>query len=149
MPSIRPHVLGVVRRSEGILVTELVDPEEGPFYRPPGGGIEFGETSEEAVVREFEEELGATVAPVAFLGVHENRFEWDGEPRQELGLVHEVAFVDDGYYDEETLHGVEEEADVTYETEWATVADLQAREEPLYPEGIDALLAGDADRIVT
>jgi hypothetical protein len=39
--------------------------------------------------------------------------------------------------------------DVTYETEWATVGDFRAREEPLYPERLEALLTGDADRIVT
>lgn len=148
MASIRPHVLGVARRKEEVLVTELVDPEEGPFYRPPGGGIEFGETSETAVVREFQEELDAVVEPVGFLGVVENRFEWDGEPRQELALVHEVAFDDDAFYDRETLHGVDDGGAVTYQTEWATVDDLLAREQPLYPEGIAALLAGEADRIV-
>lgn len=148
MASIRPQVLGVVRRDDEILVTELVDPGEGPFYRPPGGGIEFGETSEQAVVREFEEELGATVEPVGFLGVYENRFEWDGEPRQELALVHEVAFVDHDLYDRETLHGVEEAADITYETEWATIPKLRARDRPLYPEGLEALVSGEADRIV-
>lgn len=145
---IRPHVLGIVRRDEAVLVTELVDPDEGPFYRPPGGGIEFGETSEDAVVREFREELDAAVEPVGFLGVSENRFEWDGEPHQELTLVHEVAFEDDAYYDRETLHGVDAGGDVTYETEWATVAELRAREEPLYPEGIGALVGDEADRIV-
>lgn len=149
MTVIRPHVLGIVRRGEEILVTELVDPGKGPFYRPPGGGIEFGETSEAAVVREFHEELDAAVELVDFLGVYENRFEWDGEPRQELALVHEVAFADDALYDRETLQGVDAGGDVTYETEWATVEDLLGRDQPLYPERLDALLAGDADRVVS
>ncbi|HUP84906.1 MAG TPA: NUDIX domain-containing protein [Acidimicrobiales bacterium] len=32
--------------------------ERGPFYEIPGGGVEAGETPEEAVVRELEEEAG-------------------------------------------------------------------------------------------
>lgn len=145
---IRPQVLGVVRRSDEVLVSELVDPGEGPLYRPPGGGIEFGETSEDAVVREFREELDAAVEPVDYLGVYENRFEWHGDLHQELALVHEVAFVDESWYERETLHGVDAGGDVTYETEWATIADLRARDAPLYPERLEALLAGEADRIV-
>jgi ADP-ribose pyrophosphatase YjhB (NUDIX family) len=147
MSEIRPHVIGVVRRGEEVLVTELVAPDEGPFYRPPGGGIEFGETSAEAVVREFREELDAAVEPVEFLGVCENRFEWDGEPHQELTLVHEVAFVDDARYEEATMHGVETESAVTYETTWATVAELRASEQPLYPEGVGELIEGDTVRV--
>lgn len=146
---IRPHVLGVVRREESVLVTELVDPGEGPFYRPPGGGIEFGETSEEAVVREFREEMGVAVEPVRFLGIYENRFEWDGEPRQELAVVHEVAFADEALYDRETFHGVDAGGETTYETEWATVPELEARDEPLYPEDLGALVDGEAHRIVS
>ena len=30
-------------------------------YRPPGGGVEFGETAAEAVQREFTEELGFAI----------------------------------------------------------------------------------------
>lgn len=31
-----------------VLVSEMQDKIDGVFYRPPGGGIEFGETSRDA-----------------------------------------------------------------------------------------------------
>lgn len=37
------------------------------FWSPPGGGIEFGETAEATVIREFKEETGLEVAVENFL----------------------------------------------------------------------------------
>jgi ADP-ribose pyrophosphatase YjhB (NUDIX family) len=162
---VRPMVLGVVWRDDrmdasgsrdrgGVGGRELLVSRLGPFegddsgvfYRPPGGGVEFGETTAEAVVREYEEELDATVTVQRFAGVVENRFEFVGERNHELCFVYEVAFADDERYAAASMHGVEHDSDVTYDTEWATLDDLDAREEPLYPEGIREVL--EADRSV-
>lgn len=141
---IRPHVLGVARRGDELLVAALRTPGGERFYRPPGGGIEFGERSVDAVVREFREELGAAVEPRGYLGTIENRFALSGERHHDLSLVHEVAFVDEAVYDRETLRGVDDGGAVHYEAEWATVADLRARDPPLYPEGLADVVDGDA-----
>nr|WKN39301.1 NUDIX hydrolase [Tunicatimonas sp. TK19036] len=45
--------------------------EEGYFIAPPGGGIEFGESAEEALYREVEEETGLQIDKPQFLFVHE------------------------------------------------------------------------------
>jgi 8-oxo-dGTP diphosphatase len=34
---------------------------DGPFWSPPGGGIEFGKTAEMTLIREFDEETGLIV----------------------------------------------------------------------------------------
>jgi hypothetical protein len=45
MNEIRPVALCVFRNNDGILVFEGYDDVKGEtFYRPPGGGIEFGES---------------------------------------------------------------------------------------------------------
>ena len=45
------------------------------FARPLGGGIDFGETSQDAIVREIREELGAELTDARLLGIVENIFE--------------------------------------------------------------------------
>lgn len=41
------------------------------LWSPPGGGVAFGETVQECLVREFKEETGLTVKPGRFLFVSE------------------------------------------------------------------------------
>lgn len=45
--------------------------EKGHLWAPPGGGMEFGETAEESVIREIKEETGMNVKPEKLLFVHE------------------------------------------------------------------------------
>ena len=45
-----------------------VNPEKG-FWSLPGGSVEFGKSVEDAVVREFYEELGVQVDVIALLSV--------------------------------------------------------------------------------
>ena len=68
-------------------VLKASDPSDGrTFHRLLGGGVEPGERSEEAVVREIAEELRATLLEPRLLGVLENVFTYDGQsgPRGRL-----------------------------------------------------------------
>jgi ADP-ribose pyrophosphatase YjhB (NUDIX family) len=46
-------------------------PDKVPFWSPPGGGWEFGETIRECLCREFQEETGMRVEVGRFLHLHE------------------------------------------------------------------------------
>lgn len=56
----------------------------------PGGGIELGETLQESMVRELEEEVGATVTDFEFLFLHENFILFEGEYLHGLELYCEL-----------------------------------------------------------
>ena len=72
---IRPLALGIFRHDGRLLVFEGHDPvKDETFYRPLGGGIEFGETGAQAMAREMREEIGAEVTNVRYLGLCENIF---------------------------------------------------------------------------
>ncbi|PSP55308.1 NUDIX hydrolase [Halobacteriales archaeon QS_1_67_19] len=143
MSEIQTTVLGVVRRDEESLVQRLIDPGGGSFYRPIGGGIEFRETSAEALEREFREELGARVSAGPVVGTMENLFAWDGTAEHELVVLRTAAFVDESLYDRDRFDGVDAGGDVEYEATWHTLAELAAASEPLYPAGLAELLRGE------
>lgn len=56
----------------------------------PGGHIELGESSREALVREMKEETGLDVETGRFLGAVENSFVQKGKRHSEINLVYEM-----------------------------------------------------------
>ncbi len=63
------------------------------YHRLIGGGVELGETHHEAIVREVDEELGATIRDLALLTAVESTFRIDGT------LGHEIVFLYAGRLD--------------------------------------------------
>ncbi len=61
-------------------------PGKAPFYWLPGGGVEPGETAEEALRRELIEEASLVIARQRLLYVSENLFVESGEYRHEVIL---------------------------------------------------------------
>ena len=96
---IRVLALALVRhpRTGAHLMTEFVDPGRDGLviHRPPGGGIEFGETAQEALRREMLEELAAEVEVGPRLAVLENLFTFNGVPGHEWVVVHAARLLDD------------------------------------------------------
>ncbi|KZL30449.1 MULTISPECIES: NUDIX domain-containing protein [Rhodococcus] len=95
MSSIRNISLGIPVRSGHIHILDGTDSVTGEnFHRLIGGGIEFGETAEAALRREFAEELGVTLGSVELLEVVENIFEFEGRPGHEIVHVFGVDSAD-------------------------------------------------------
>lgn len=138
---IRPLALGVVWRGEQLLVQHGFDEEAGaPFFRPPGGAIEFGERAADAVRREFMEEMQAEIQDVQFLAVLENPFTYKGDEFHEIVFVFEVRFADERLYRREsfTLRETSTQAFAS----WKALDDLGGDAAPLYPTGLLPLLQG-------
>ncbi len=107
MPHIRPLVICLFRHNGKILVSEERDPTKDEiFYRPLGGGIEFGEHSTEALHRELMEEIGAEVKDLVYLGTLENIYIFDGEPGHEIVQVYDGALTDSGLYEQAVISGI-------------------------------------------
>jgi 8-oxo-dGTP pyrophosphatase MutT (NUDIX family) len=141
---IRPVALAAVTRGPDdgeLLVFELHDEAAGEtFYRPPGGGVHFGEAAADAAEREFAEELGLAATATDRLAVLENRFTFEGETGHEYDLVFRVEPADDGLYDRQELTGTETDGS-EYRVTWKPLDQLRGEDAPpLYPEGLlDAL----------
>ena len=136
----RPCAFVFLRADNRVVVSEMQHPVDGRWYRPPGGGIEFRETSQDAARRELREELGVTVGDLSLLGVREEMFMLSGEPYHEIDFVYEAWLTSEAL---EALDGtaiVEDDGDVEI-ARVISVADLRAgRFAPIYPDGVLDLL---------
>lgn len=69
---LRVRVCGLcIENGEILLVNHHSLNEDGDFWGPPGGGMDFGSSAEENLKREFLEETGIDVEVEKFLFVHE------------------------------------------------------------------------------
>jgi ADP-ribose pyrophosphatase YjhB (NUDIX family) len=139
---IRVLALGIIWRGDELLLMEGYDPSKRQrFYRPLGGGVEFGELARDALIREFAEELGAELVNIHYLGTLENVFTFDAQPGHEILLLFAADFADETLYARDDLVAIEGDEGVL--TAWKRLADLNA-ETPLYPDGLRDLLARPA-----
>ena len=137
---IRPIAICLLRRDERVLVFEGHDPTKPEtFYRPLGGGIEFGETGQDAVAREVREEIGAEISNVRFVGLLENIFTFGGEPKHELVLVYAADLVDERFYALDEWVGHEDDG-TPIRVLWKRVTDFGADGLVLYPDGLLQML---------
>lgn len=142
---IRPLALGIFRRADTLLVFEGYDPVKGQvFYRPLGGGIEFGERGAEALAREMREEIGAEVANLRYLGLCENIFTNAGEIGHELVLLYAGELVDRTLYERDVIEVVEPDG-VTFKAMWKPLSEFADGRIPLYPNGLLDLLVEHDD----
>lgn len=139
---IRPLALCVFRRGEKILVARGYDAvKDQTFYRPIGGGINFGERGADAVVREVREELDAEVVDLAYLGAFENIFAYEGKAGHEIILVYDGRFTDSALNEDDARLEGEDDQELLYEASWKSLVFFRAEDAPpLYPAGLLALL---------
>jgi 8-oxo-dGTP pyrophosphatase MutT (NUDIX family) len=108
------------------------------FYRPLGGGIEFGELGVQAVAREIREEISAEITDLRLLGTLENIFMYQGRPGHEMVLVYDGKFTDASLYRAEVISGTESDGQ-TFDAVWRRLDELSGHW-PLYPNGLLPLL---------
>lgn len=137
---IRPIAICAFRRDGRVLVGEGYDPVKGErFHRPIGGALAFGETSEQAMRREIDEELGVAVWDLRLLGVLENIFTCEGQQGHEIVFVYEARFREEALYRRLMLRGVESHGEA-FAAVWRDPDATGDGIPPLYPDGLDELL---------
>ncbi len=143
MNHIRAIAICIFRNQNKILVSEGVDSVKGQtYYRPLGGGIEFGEHSKETVQREIREELSEEVADIHYLGAIENIFISHGNMGHEIVQVYDGKFVNTKLYEQAELDGIEEGVD-PFKAVWKHLEEFSPQN-PLYPDGLLEMLQNNA-----
>lgn len=139
---IRPIVVCLFRKGDRILVSEGFDSSKGDHYcRPLGGGIEFGESSRDALRREIQEEVGAEVESLELLGVLENIFTFEGAQGHEVVFVYDAEFKDKSLYERGELPMREEGINADLVARWLSAEEMGRRGVRLVPEALSGLLS--------
>jgi len=138
---IRPIAICLFRNGNRILVSEGFDTiKQDYYYRPLGGGIEYGESSREAVLREIQEELGVEVENLQLIGVLENIFIYEGQQGHEIVFVFDAEFTDKSLYKLDEIDGYEQEANVRFKAKWHSFDEIEKSSGRLVPEDLAKLL---------
>jgi len=130
---IRVLALGLIRDGERVFISEGYDPvKQQTFYRAMGGGVDFGETSRDALEREFQEEIQAKLTNIRYLGCLENLFVFDGKPGHEIIQLYQCDFADPKFYQLQQLVFAEGKRKKT--ALWVEVSRFKSGELKLVPE---------------
>lgn len=137
---IRAIAICVFRKGDSILVCEGFDEVKQDYYfRPMGGGIEYGETSFNAIKREVLEEIGASMTNIHFLGAVENIFTHNGNLGHEIVFVYDAEFVEKTFYEKSSFVGYEDNG-AAFTLHWKPISDFKSNGLRLVPEDLVTLL---------
>jgi 8-oxo-dGTP pyrophosphatase MutT (NUDIX family) len=141
MNRIRPLAICLFRHNDCILVAEGYDPvKKENFYRPLGGGIEFGEYSEQTIRRELLEEIGAEVCELKYLSTLENIFVFNGTPGHEIVQVYNGSLRDVRLYEQTVIVGQEVDINDSFRAVWKRIDEFGEGKSVLYPTGLLEIL---------
>lgn len=127
---IRPLAVGVIRKGSRVLAIPGYDSKKDKhFYRLPGGGIEFGETAEEALKREFQEELALDIEILFQYKTIQSIFEFNGKKGHEIIFPFECKLSPENMK-KEKFSLIED----CFDGQFAQFIELG--DVPVYPEGI-------------
>lgn len=131
---IRPIALGLIEHEGHVFVSKGRDRlTKQTFYRFLGGGIDFGETSQAALEREFKEEIQADLTDVEYLTCLDSIFTINGKAKHELIQLFRARFADSAFYQlGETFDLVE--GNRTETAFWLSIADIRSGKCRLVPE---------------
>lgn len=137
---IRVIALAVLCWDDHIFVTEYIDEHTGnPYYRPLGGGVDFYETGEEAVIRELQEEINAELVNVQYAGMLENIFKMQSKRRHQICLMYTAQFAE-AERQQIAYTVVGEEGEKNFNAMWKPLSIFREGEANLYPDGLLTLL---------
>lgn len=149
--SMSPHS-GSVRRVRTLVIALISDKDnrlllheafdskkDETFYRPMGGGVEFGEASSVALVRKIKEEINKDIIVGDLVGTVENIYTFEGKPGHEIVLVYKAKLVNPDDYNEVGYEIIEKNRPIG-KAVWKSYSEIKEEGSSLYPEGIIGLL---------
>lgn len=141
-PRICVKAIGLLWRGRRLLVAEVYD-DSGRLkgVRPLGGSVEFGESWQAALKREFLEELDLHVQIDGPPFVLENIYRHEGQQGHEVIFVADVSTISGPALPDAPI-SFREDSGVVCTARWFDLHDLDAGGPALYPSGLNHHLSG-------
>lgn len=115
---VRVRACGICINEDAILMVNHTGVSTGDFWAPPGGGVAFGDSIEDTIIREFKEETG--------IGVIVGRFlfgcEYIAGPIHSVELFYEVA-----HRDGIVSKGYDPEIQIIKSVAYLTMSEIKSR----------------------
>ena len=130
---IRGKAIGLAKHDSKLLVFEVLD-DQGNLkgWCPIGGGIEFGEKAEDALIREIHEELKCEAVITGKPIIYENIFEHQGSKGHEIIFAFPITLCDKNIYSK-TRFQIQEVGVNTHWVEWIPIKHFEKNEAILFP----------------
>lgn len=146
MSQIRITALAMAWRGNEFLVSEFEHLDDGGYYyRPLGGGVEFGEYGIDAVRRELQEELRSDIADIQYLTTLENIFTYQGMLGHQIVLLYQCRLLDKSLYDKDIIYYEDEFDDAIFHEHavWKPLSFFENGGPLLVPDGLLEYLSSD------
>lgn len=125
----KPRSAALIMKDSKLLLIKRIKGDRPVYYVLPGGGIEAGETPEQATIREMKEELGVDIS---ISSIEKDPID---ETRETWIAVASIPDSQEPVWQEDH----KQKLDDTFDVVWAPINDLQ--EMPIFPEGTKSMVA--------
>ena len=132
------RVAGICMQNGAVL---LQKPTNDNGFAFPGGHAAFGETNEEMLIREFQEETGLDISVGALKWVGELFFPWGKKPCHQICLYYLVAVKDKAAADGGMFLGQEQLEGRNFEMEFHWIPLDRVKDIEVYPSNACQLLS--------
>lgn len=133
---IKVKALAWIESNQHLFVVKNHDSvKEDDYYRPIGGGVEFGEPTATALHRELYEELGAEISITGDALVLENIYICDGTPGHEIIYLYPSVFLRAEFNEHKIFKLIEGNGE-TYDALWIPITEFLSGALRLVPEAL-------------